>query len=425
MADPGTGPQAPGGGDDDPARWTRWAHVLSRAGRTVVVNGLSLRAVDLGPAAPSAPAPAPGGELSGDVDLARLRSLGLATTAQEDQRGLARLTEPAWRAPVLDLFVLQPVTTLGRSLERHAEHLVESIEAAQRAGALATVKLRLCGAERSRAEASAKLLSVAKATCDRLGLTLVSLLMGESLLDAIACAEVGPAVDAYFFRWRPATRQVDASALAALRYLVARGKLVACQLVFDDLAELEGSAGALRELADDHALARHPNVAWDVGLVDPARPFFLASVCQHEPARAAALDVLRRRVTDLGVPARAALAPFSLHPGCPLLLARAHVLLPGGRRAQCLDEATGAATAQAPRAAAAERAAAQLASSCAGCSSLPFCLARCPRLPAPVPDSPECLDFQARVSGELHRLLGAGHLVPLPGAAARERNASP
>lgn len=397
---------------------SRWAHLLNVEGRRVVVHGLTMRAAELGE--PLAERYAAGRPLPAEDETEHLRRLGLAGSPAEDERAAEALRHPAWAAPVLDLFVVPPVTSLGRSLERQLDHLTESIREARAAHACSTVKLRLCGATRADAARNARTLAAARAVTDELGVSLISLLMGEALHDACGAAQ-GPAVDAYFFRWRPAAREHDAPALDAVRALLAQGKLVAIQLALAAGAELAAHTAALAALALDRELTHHPNLAWDVALVEPGLPFFAAATCQRQ--RCSELDALRAELTALGLPLRPALAPYSLHPGCPLLLAGAHVLLPSGRRAQCMEELTGTPCEPPPRQAAAQRAASQLASSCAACASVGFCLARCPKLAAPVPGSPECAAILDRTRDELERLVTCGALHPL--ATARPSAGSP
>jgi radical SAM protein with 4Fe4S-binding SPASM domain len=238
--------------------------------------------------------------------------------------------------------------------------------------------------------------------------------MGDAVHDALAAGEAG--ADAYFFRWQPISADRDGDALEAIRGLLRRGKLVAIQIAAAGRDALAPHRRWLHELADDDQLVRHPGAAWDAGIVDAARPFFAAAVCHRDAARIAELAAMRRYLTDLGIPVRPGLAPFQFHPGCPLLVPGSHVVLPTGRRVLCIDEAaTDAAANEAgfdPRAASQARVAEQLRGACTRCSVLPFCLSRCPRLAAPVPDSPECTQIRQRAHAELRRLLASGQIRP-------------
>ena len=251
--------------------------------------------------------------------------------------------------------------------------------------------------------------------------------MADELQDALACAapdaSAGSAggeraneamFDAFFFRWRLGGPERDAAALDAVRGLISRGKLVALQLAVRDLAALRAQQDWLRALATDRALMRSPNVAWDVGLEDAARPFFVASVCHRDPASVDALAEARELLTALGVPLRPALAPFQFHQGCPLLLPQAHILLPSGQRLLCNDDVGSGDAGFAPRQASEARCAQQLEAACARCAALPFCLSRCPKHPAPTPGDAECERVKTRARAELVRLVACGQLPAEP-----------
>lgn len=388
---------------------SRWNNLFELEGRWFVVNSITMRAAGIdaelagrlasGEALPSSPA------------IEALSRLGIVATAPDDERrGLEALGRRSWAGPILDLFAIGPVTTLGRSLARHIALIVESITSAHAARSIRTVKLRLCGASSALARRNAEVLSAVAAVCRELELELVSLLMGDALGDALASRGAG--ADAFFFRWRPASADQDGEALEAIRGLLRRGKLVAVQLAVRDREALRAHEGWLRELAADELLMRHPNAAWDVGLDDGERPFFLASVCHRGDDQVRELAAARGLLTELGIPLRPALAPFQLHPGCPLLLPRAHILLPTGRRVRCNDDVGSSEPGFDPRAASQARVAEQLDRACTRCSVLPFCLSRCPKLPAPVPDSPACEQVRRGARIELRRLLESGQLRP-------------
>ncbi len=389
---------------------SRWNHLFELGDRRIVVNSITMRAavVDAGLAG----ALAAGAAIPPSPTALVLRRLGIVATARDDERqGLDALGLRSWAGPILDLFVIGPVTTLGRSLARQIALIVESITAARQARTIRTVKLRLCGASSALARRNAEVLSAVGAACRELGVELVSLLMGDDLQDALACGD--GLADAYFFRWRPSSAERDGEALEAIRGLLRRGKLVAVQIAVRDREALCAHQDWFRALAGDEPLMRSPNVAWDVGLDDPGRPFFLASVCHRDPDRVRELAAARGLLTELGVPLRPALSPFQFHPGCPLLLPDAHILLPTGRRVACNDDVGTSEPGFDPRPASRARVAEQLERACTRCSALPFCLARCPKLAAPVPDSPECLEVKHGARVELLRLLESGQLRPI------------
>jgi hypothetical protein len=386
---------------------SRWNNVFELGGRWLVVNSITMRAAAID--AELAGILASGRAIPSSPGVETLARLGIVATAQDDERrGLDALGRRPWAGPILDLFAIGPVTTLGGSLARHIALVIESITGAHQARAIRTVKLRLCGASRALARRNSEILSAVAAVCHELDIKLVSLLIGDELHDALACSEA--VADAYFFRWRPVSADHDGEALEAIRGLLRRGKLVAIQIAARDREALRAQQGWFQELATDDLLMRNPNAAWDVGVDDGDRPFFAASVCHRGADRVRELAAARGLLTDLGLPLRPAVAPFQFHPGCPLLVPGAHIVLPTGRRVACTDDVGTTESGVDPRGASRVRVSEQLARSCTRCSVLPFCLSRCPKLPAPVPDSPECEQVKQGARVELRRLLESGQL---------------
>lgn len=388
---------------------SRWNNLFEVDGRWLVVNSMTMGAAAVD--AELAKVLASGDSIPSSPAIDTLSRLGIVALEQDDERrGLDALGRRSWAGPILDLFAIAPVTTLGRSLARQIALLVNAITGACEARTIRTVKLRLCGASPELARRNAEILAAVAVTCHELDLELVSLLMGDALQDALASSKA--VANAYFFRWRPISADRDGKALEAVRGLLRRGKMVAIQIAARDHETLRTHKDWFEELAADDLLMRHPNAAWDVGVDDDERPFFLASVCHRDDDRVAELAAMRRLLTDFGIPLRPALAPFQFHPGCPLLLPQAHIILPTGRRVRCIDDVATSGPGFDPRAASRIRVTEQLERSCTRCSVLPFCLSRCPKLPAPVPDSPECERVRKSARGELLRLIESGQLRP-------------
>ncbi len=347
----------------------------------------------------------------------QLHRLGIVVEAGMDEqaRMAAALQRRAWAGPVLDLFVLAapaPATQLYQ--------IGRAIAAARAAGPLELVKLRLRSAG-APIELDAAFLAAVGDRCRRLGVGLTTLWMGERLADTLRVR--GDLADSFYFRWQPGTDDDD-HALDGLRNLVRLGKLIAVQIAIDDGSALLRQRRRLRSVAADPALVRARNLTWDVSVAaGDGGPGFLPGVCHRQPGAAARLARGRRVLTTLGIPVRPAIAPFHQHPGCPLLIRGACAVLASGRLVSCLVDAGDpppptAAAGFAPGPAATRRMAAQCAGACSGCAVLPFCLARCPRLPAPVPGSAECTQVVRAVERELGRLLSVGHLRAWEGKGA-------
>lgn len=378
-------------------------------GRWIVFNSLNGRAVAVGTTVMSA-------LRSGKLDrlprrsFARLEELGFVVEDQIDER--TQLLDVRWPSRTAD------VTVLGSGTggdDRSVEAALDFILDRRRRGEIDQAKLRLCsGGAESIASRGAALAAVREA-CEREGVTLVAMWTAEQLEEARSVA--GVSAEAFFFRWElgRAGSGSRRAVLEAARDLVAQGKSIVIQLAISRLDEIERCSDTIRWAARQPELVRGGRCLWDVTVASEEHPvYFLPSVCLEfsDPA----FDLLataRDELSRLGIRVRPAIAPYRMHPGCPFRFALARAYDERGGRIACLLDAKGPwrcdGEALSQDAVSRKEQVERCGTSCA---LLPFCLARCPRMDALVPESPSCANRKRMIEQELRRMLVSG-LVPI------------